>query len=55
MDELRWTPQALVKLRNIPFFVRSQARLRIEELARASGADLVTVELVQQARLEFGQ
>jgi hypothetical protein len=55
LDELRWTPEAKVKLRNIPFFVRSQARLRIEELARASEVDLITVELVQQARLEFGQ
>lgn len=53
--ELVWTPEALGKLRKIPFFVRSQARLRIEELARATGTDLVTVELVQQARLEFGQ
>ncbi len=54
-DELDWTPEAIVKLRNIPFFARSQARLRIEELARASEVDLITVELVQQARLEFGQ
>ncbi|BAC91908.1 MULTISPECIES: PCP reductase family protein [Gloeobacter] len=53
--ELVWTPEALVKLRKIPYFVRSQARLRIEELARASEVDLITVELVQKARLEFGQ
>lgn len=55
LGDLQWTPEALSKLRNIPFFVRTQARLRIEELARISEVDLITVELVQQARLEFGK
>lgn len=55
VDELEWTPEALAKLQNIPFFARSPARLRIEELARAHEVDLVTVELVKQARSEFGQ
>ncbi|XHX76234.1 MAG: PCP reductase family protein [Stenomitos frigidus ULC029] len=50
-----WTPEAKAKLQNIPFFVRSQARDRIEHLARAAALDVVTVELVEQARLEFGQ
>ncbi|MGK7877388.1 MAG: PCP reductase family protein [Xenococcaceae cyanobacterium] len=54
-DTLRWTPEAKVKLKNIPFFVRTQARQRIEELARAAGLDEVTVEIVEQARVEFGQ
>ncbi len=36
-------------------FVRSQARQRIEELARHAGSDRVTVEMVEQARIEFGQ
>ncbi|MCG9891145.1 MAG: PCP reductase family protein [Thermosynechococcaceae cyanobacterium MS004] len=54
-DDLHWTPIALEKLKNIPFFARSQARQRIEELARAAGQDEVTAELVEQARLEFGQ
>ncbi|MGH2414562.1 MAG: PCP reductase family protein [Microcystaceae cyanobacterium] len=51
----RWTPEAEAKLKNIPFFVRSQARQRIEQLARAAHLDEVTVEIVEQARLEFGQ
>lgn len=53
--ELRWTPEAKAKLKNIPFFARSQARQRIEHLARTAQLDVVTAELVEQARLEFGQ
>jgi Proto-chlorophyllide reductase 57 kD subunit len=54
-DALRWTPTATEKLRNIPFFVRSQARQRIEDLAREDGLDVITPELVEKARVEFGQ
>lgn len=54
-DELRWTPEAKVKLKNIPFFIRGKARQRIEQLARESEAEVVTAELVEQARMEFGQ
>lgn len=54
-DELPWTPEATAKLKNIPYFVRSQARQRIEELAREAESEFVTVEYVEQARLEFGQ
>ncbi|MDJ0507803.1 MAG: PCP reductase family protein [Crocosphaera sp.] len=54
-DGPRWTEEAQRKLKNIPFFVRTQARQRIEELARAADSEEVTVEMVEQARLEFGQ
>ncbi len=54
-DALMWTAAAEAKLRNIPFFARSQARQRIESLARAEELDQVTEELVERARLEFGQ
>jgi hypothetical protein len=54
-DSLKWTPEAKAKLKNIPFFVRAQARGRIEHLARESDLDVVTAELVEQARSEFGQ
>lgn len=30
-DALQWTPEAKIKLKNIPFFVRTQARKRIEQ------------------------
>jgi hypothetical protein len=54
-DNPRWTPLAKAKLKNIPYFVRSQARQRIEDIARHAGSDEVTVEMVEQARVEFGQ
>ncbi|MBW4650482.1 MAG: PCP reductase family protein [Kastovskya adunca ATA6-11-RM4] len=55
MDALKWTPEAKEKLKNIPFFVRTQAKVRIEQIARASDLDVITVEIVEQARTEFGQ
>ncbi|BAU66010.1 Proto-chlorophyllide reductase 57 kD subunit [Stanieria sp. NIES-3757] len=54
-DDLSWTAEAKAKLKQIPFFVRSQARQRIEELARAAEVEEVTAEIVEQARAEFGQ
>jgi hypothetical protein len=54
-DELQWTPEAKAKLKNIPYFVRTQARQRIEQLAREADLEMVTPEIVEQARLEFGQ
>ncbi|NCJ08659.1 protochlorophyllide oxidoreductase [Synechococcales cyanobacterium C] len=54
-DALQWTPPAAAKLKNIPFFARAQARQRIEALARSAKLEEVTVDLVEQARLEFGQ
>jgi len=53
--ELEWTPEALAKLNKVPFFARTQARSRSEELARRCWAEQVTADLVEQARLEFGQ
>jgi len=52
---LQWTDEAKTKLKNIPFFVRSQARQRIEQLAREAELEVVTPDIVEQARLEFGQ
>ncbi|MBP0001512.1 MAG: PCP reductase family protein [Cyanobacteria bacterium SID2] len=54
-DDLQWTDEATAKFKNIPFFVRSQARQRIEQLARDLEAGIVTADLVEQARVEFGQ
>ena len=54
-DELRWNSEAEAKLKNIPFFARTQARQRIEEMARASNIEVITNELVEKARLEIGQ
>lgn len=54
-DMPHWTPEAKAKLKNIPFFVRTQARQRIEKLARSANLDEITPEIVEQARSEFGQ
>lgn len=54
-NELEWTPEAKAKFKNIPYFVRTQARQRIEQLAREEELETVTPEIVERARLEFGQ
>lgn len=54
-DELFWTTEAQMKLRKIPYFVRTQARQKIEDLARAARLEEVTAAIVEQARTEFGQ
>lgn len=54
-DDLYWTPQAQAKLKMIPFFARPQARQKIEAIARAAELEEVTIEIVEQARAEFGQ
>ncbi len=55
INNLFWTQDAQIKLNKIPFFVRIQARQRIEELAHLAELEEVTVEIVEQARSEFGQ
>lgn len=55
METLQWTTEAKDMLKNIPYFVRVQARKRIEQLAREAELDVVTPEIVEQARVEFGQ
>ncbi|HEY9846053.1 MAG TPA: PCP reductase family protein [Candidatus Caenarcaniphilales bacterium] len=54
-DFLQWTPDAEAKLKNVPYFVRAQARHRVEQLARKVALEIVTAELVEKARIEFGQ
>jgi hypothetical protein len=55
METLQWTAEAKAMLKNIPYFVRVQARKRIEQLAREAELDVVTPAIVEQARAEFGQ
>ena len=54
-QEVANTHKAEAKLKNIPFFARSQARQRIEAIAREADEQRITVELVEQVRLQFGQ
>lgn len=55
IDDLYWTTQAQAKLKMVPFFARPQARQKVEQLARAAELEEVTAEIVEQARIEFGQ
>lgn len=55
LEDLVWTTEAKIKYKNIPYFVRSQARQRIEQIAQALGSDTITAEIVEKARIEFGQ
>ncbi|HIK46111.1 MAG TPA: PCP reductase family protein [Leptolyngbyaceae cyanobacterium M65_K2018_010] len=54
-DTPPWTAAAQAKLRNIPYFVRTQARKRIEDVAREQQAEEITPEMVELVRLEYGQ
>lgn len=54
-DLPQWTAEAKAKLDKIPFFVRAQARTRVEAIARSQNLELITADLVEQVRLQFGQ
>jgi hypothetical protein len=54
-NALTWSTEAKAKLKDIPYFARTQARYRIEQLAREAELDVITVDLVEQARVKFGQ
>lgn len=54
-DLPQWTAEARAKLNSIPFFVRAQARTRVEAVARTQNLAVITAELVEAVRLEFGQ
>jgi len=50
-----WIAEAQAKLKNIPYFVRAQARKRLEDVAREQQAEQITPQMVEQVRVEFGQ
>jgi Proto-chlorophyllide reductase 57 kD subunit len=49
-----WTTAAAAKLKEIPFFVRSAARKKIEKFAQESGVNEITVEIYDRAKQQFG-
>jgi hypothetical protein len=51
---MEWTPEASLKLKEIPFFVRPVARKKIEKYAPDLGLTKITVELYDQAQQKFG-
>ena len=48
-----WTPEAELKLKEIPFFVRPAARKKIEKFAQDAGVGQITVEIYEQAKQKF--
>ena len=49
-----WTKEALVKLENVPPFVRSMARNAIEDYAQRHGYTEITPEVMTEAREKMG-
>ena len=47
---LRWTPEALARIRRVPSFVRGVVIRRLEDYARARGRTEVTAELLREVR-----
>jgi Proto-chlorophyllide reductase 57 kD subunit len=51
---IEWTPEAEVRLKEIPFFVRPAARKKIEKFAQEAGTTRITIEVYEQAKQQFG-
>jgi hypothetical protein len=47
---LSWTPEAEARLARIPSFVRGVVASRLEDYARRSGAEQITVDMMQEVR-----
>ena len=52
--EINWTAQALVRLKNIPEFVRPMAKQGIEKYAIEQGYTQVNEECLASAKEHFG-
>ncbi len=51
--DLQWAPAAEARMQRIPSFVRGVVMGRVETFARTQGADVVTVELLDQVRKDM--
>jgi len=50
-----WRDDALAELKKIPFFVRGKARRNAETFAAQSGAEVITLETLYDAKAHFGR
>ncbi len=50
---MNWTTEAEAKLKEIPFFVRSAARKKIENAAHEMGVAEITPEIYEQVKSKF--
>jgi Proto-chlorophyllide reductase 57 kD subunit len=53
-DKISWTTEAEAKLKEVPFFVRSAARKKIEKFAQEQGISEITVGMYERAKQQFG-
>ena len=54
-DSVQWKAEAESLLKEIPFFVRTAARKKIEKYARENGLNEITDTIYQQAKKQFGR
>ena len=52
-EQIKWTAEAEVKLKDIPFFVRPFDRKKIENYAQENSISLITFEVYEQAKKLF--
>lgn len=52
-NDISWTIDAEAKLKEIPFFVRSKARVKIEKFAQERGMHEINVEVYELAKQQF--
>ena len=54
-EQIKWTAEAEVKLKDIPFFVRPFARKKIEKYAQDNNLSPITIEIYDQAKKMFNK
>ncbi|AFW93064.1 PCP reductase family protein [Dolichospermum sp. UHCC 0684] len=54
-EQIKWTAEAEVKLKEIPFFVRPFARKKIETYAQENSISLITLEIYEQVKQQFNK
>ena len=50
---MKWTAEAETAIKKVPFFVRKRVRIRVEEEAIASGAEVVSIGEVERTKARF--
>jgi alpha-glucosidase (family GH31 glycosyl hydrolase) len=52
-NDIAWTIDAEAKLKEIPFFVRPKARVKIEKFAQERGLREINLEVYELAKQQF--
>ncbi len=54
-EKITWTPEAKIKLKDIPFFVRPFALKKIEKYAQENSFSEINIEVYEQAKKQFNK